>query len=252
MPTEKTFSTPEPDFYKYAHHRENRDRDGQAMHRMSSLVDSIYACQHSGINYASGSWGNTVLRTAYSDESHTLWPVAMDRLKRWVAEYLVHINRLAIEKLDGSVNDELARRFVLEVVETTELQKFGLFNLSAASQVDIKSLVRIFETWRHSAIGTADVDTRKNPRFCDFLVMDEDSLRSLVALPDETPHLGPVSRTERRGVEDGDNYDGWMKLCSDDIYDAWFEKAGKSDSDYWTFERCEIPEGSGIKWYRAR
>ncbi|GJC87652.1 hypothetical protein ColLi_10490 [Colletotrichum liriopes] len=176
----------------------------------------------------------------------------MDRLTRWVAEYLVHVNRLVNKKLDGSANDEIARRFVLEVVETTELRGLGLFDLSTASQVDIESLVRIFETWRLSAIGTVDVDTRKNPRFCDFLVIDENSLRSLAALPDETPHLGPVSRTERRGVEDGDNYEGWMKLCSDDIYEAWFEKVTRSDKDYWTFERHEIPEGSGIMWYLAR
>ncbi|KZL78235.1 hypothetical protein CT0861_07880 [Colletotrichum tofieldiae] len=199
----------------------------------------------------------------------------MDRLTRWVAEYLVHVNRLVNKKLDGSVNDEIARRFVLEVVETTELRELGLFDLSTASQVDIESLVRIFETWRLSAIGTVNVDTRKNPRFCDFLVIDEDSLRSLAALPDETPHLGPVSRTERRarmgfyvdsyvwlvdsravnrfqGVEDGDNYEGWMKLCSDNIYEAWFEKVTRSDKDYWIFERHEIPEGSGIMWYLAR
>lgn len=55
-----------------------------------------------------------------------------------------------------------------------------------------------------------------------------------------------------QGVEDADNYNGWMKLSPSDIPDAWFERVARYESDYWTFERTEIPQGSGELWYNSR
>ncbi|KAF4930442.1 hypothetical protein CGCVW01_v000983 [Colletotrichum viniferum] len=88
-----------------------------------------------------------------------------------------------------------------------------------------------------------ETNNRYNPRFCDFLVIDEGSLRSLAALPEETPHLEPArnvlyensyvwlidSRAAKRfhGVEDPVNYDGCMKLSVGDIYEAWFERIAR-------------------------
>jgi hypothetical protein len=47
---------------------------------------------------------------------------------------------------------------------------------------------------------------------------------------------------------DGHNYDGWMKLCTEDIPDAWFERTRASGKWLYT-ERTEIPQGSRKLWY---
>ncbi|KFY80131.1 hypothetical protein V499_00967 [Pseudogymnoascus sp. VKM F-103] len=255
----------------------NRDKDTQAMYRFSRMADSILNYKDSG-RYAEGSWGYTVLRTTYSDESNTLWPVGLENLKRWVTQYFVHINRLATNKSDGSVNEELGRRFILEEFDI-DPEKLNIPDLNKASQDDIKALTNVFDSWLRSAVGNVEGNEEFNiqhsARFCDFLVIDEVSLRSLAALPKETPPLGLVSREERRardilycysyvwlvdsqavkrfqGVEDSDNYDGWMKLCTEDIYDAWFERTNACGKWLYTFERKDIPKLPGKLWYSAQ
>ncbi|KAK1539155.1 SCP-like extracellular protein [Colletotrichum costaricense] len=265
----------DPRFYKYRGGRENRDKDGQAMVRVEELFTSMFRCEQSGITYAAGSWGYTVLRTAYSEESNTLWPIAMDKLNRWVTQYFIHANRLVMNKPDGEVNEELARRFILEVVEDKESEKLKVPDLSIASQETVQTLTQVFEEWRRGAIGDISSGLGESPRFCDFLVIDEASVRSLAALPDDLPSTELVPRAERRarnhiwagvhvwlvdslavrrfsGTEDEDNYDGWMRLSPHDLADAWFEKVERSSSENWTFERVDIPEGSGEKWYTQR
>ncbi|KAK1480204.1 SCP-like extracellular protein [Colletotrichum tamarilloi] len=265
----------DPRFYKFRGGRENRDKDGQAMVRVEELFTSMFRCEQSGITYAAGSWGYTVLRTAYSEESNTLWPIAMDKLNRWVTQYFIHANRLVMNKPDGEVNEELARRFILEVVEDKESEKLKFPDLSIASQETIQTLTQVFEEWRRGAIGDISSGLGESPRFCDFLVIDEASVRSLAALPDDLPSTELVPRAERRarnhiwagvhvwlvdslavrrfsGTEDEDNYDGWMRLSPHDLADAWFEKVERSSSENWTFERVDIPEGSGEKWYTQR
>lgn len=123
-------------------------------------------------------------------------------MKRWVTQYLVYVDYLRGNKSDASVTKEIARRFAVDVVEDQGGYSKALkhyLNLTGASQQDIKSLVEIFETWRGNTLGDVDMETnsRYKPRFCDFLVIDEGSLRSLAALPEETPHLEPVSHAER-------------------------------------------------------
>ncbi|KAJ3946956.1 uncharacterized protein N0V96_003336 [Colletotrichum fioriniae] len=265
----------EPKFYKYRGGRENRDKDGQAMVRVEELFTSMFRCEQSGITYAAGSWGYTVLRTAYSEDSDTLWPIAMEKLNRWVTKYFIHANRLVTNKPDGEVNEELARRFLLEVVEDKESEKLKFPDLSTASQETIQTLTQVFEDWRRSAIGEIGSGLGDSPRFCDFIVIDEASMRSLAALPDDLPSTELVPRAERRarnqiwagvyvwlvdsravrrfsGTEDDDNYDGWMRLSPHDLADAWFEKLERSSSEEWTFDRVDIPEGSGEKWYTQR
>lgn len=131
-----------------------------------------------------------------------MWQEVIEKMKRWVTQYLVYIDYLRSNKSDASVTKEMARRFAVDVVEDQGGHSKALRhypNLTGASQQDIKSLVEIFETWRGNTLGDVDMETnnRYNPRFCDFLVIDEGSLRSLAALPEETPHLEPVSRAER-------------------------------------------------------
>ncbi|KAJ0344384.1 hypothetical protein KNSL1_009416 [Colletotrichum chrysophilum] len=242
---------------------------------VQELFWSMGRCRQSGVTYAEGSWGYTVLRVVYTQESDVLWSIALKKLNRWITQYFIHGNRLIKNKPNGEINEELARRFVLEPVENKTLEDLKLLNLSEdTSQRDMQSLTQVFEDWRKKAVGeNADLDPRDNTRFCDFLVIDEASLRTLAALPEETPSLEMVSRSERRArhdlwagsfvwlidslavkrfqsVEDADNYNGLMKLSPGDLSDAWFERAGRFSSDFWTFDREEIPEGSGEKWYR--
>ncbi|KAI8253298.1 hypothetical protein K4K58_007254 [Colletotrichum sp. SAR11_239] len=275
MSIQRTFPEPDPRFYKYHSHASNRDKDTQAMGWVQELFWSMGRCRQSGVTYAEGSWGYTVLRVVYTQESDVLWSIALQKLNRWITQYFIHGNRLIKNKPNGEINEELARRFVLEPVENQTLEDLKLLNLSEdTSQRDMQSLTQVFEDWRKKAVGeNADLDPRDNTRFCDFLVIDEASLRTLAALPEETPSLEMVSRSERRarhdlwagsfvwlidslavkrfqGVEDADNYNGLMKLSPEDLPDAWFERAGRFSSDFWTFDREEIPEGSGEKWYR--
>lgn len=273
MSIQTSFPEMDPKFYKHFGHRENRDKDTTAMGWASYLVLSMGRCKGQGITYSQGSWGYTVLRTVYSDEADGLWQIAMEKLQRWVTDYFIHENRLISSKPDASVNEELAGRFALEVVEDKETLNFP--NLSEASQEDIGSLTQAFETWRRKALGDVEFDLRDSPRFCDFLVIDEGALRSIAGLPNETPSLELVSRAERRaryqlfeftyvwlvdslavlryqGIDDADNYNGLMKLNPSDISTAWFEKVTRFSSEFWTFDRSEHSDGSGDKWYQRR
>ncbi|KAF3812007.1 hypothetical protein GCG54_00002959 [Colletotrichum gloeosporioides] len=256
MPNPETFPPPAGEFFKLYMHPSNSDRDKNAMINMYQLYDSYYRCADLGVTYAQGSWGYTILRTPYSEESNAYGKN---------------------NKSDASVTKEIARRFAVDVVEdqggcSKALRHYP--NLTGASQQDIKSLVEIFETWRDNTLGNVDMETnsRYNPRFWDFLVIDEGSLCSLAALPKETPHLEPVSRAERmarnvlyensyvwlidsraakrfQGVEDPASYDGCMKLSVGDIYEAWFERVARFEDLDWIFE---LEERAGERWYSSR
>jgi hypothetical protein len=138
----------------------------------------------------------------------------MASLARWTAQYFVHANRLATGKPDGSVNEELGRRLVLEVLDDAETVSAlkGLHlpaDLAAArtslagssiSQEHFETLTRLFDGWVHQTIGPDRDDNARDPRFYDFLVVDEGALRSLAALPNEIPPPDPAVPREEREV----------------------------------------------------
>ncbi|ETS85605.1 hypothetical protein PFICI_03630 [Pestalotiopsis fici W106-1] len=267
MSIQETFPDPPDDLFKWASHGPNETRSRTAMGWMYELYDTMRC----GSTYAHGSWGYTVLRTIYSDESDRLWPIALAKLRLWVTKYFIHYGRLTENKPDGTVNFELGRRFVLEVVESKELEALQLPDLAKANQNDIKSLTGIFDAWLRQAVKTDEVQFNRNPRFVDFLIIDEGSLRSLAALPEETIPLAPISMQERRarttvygrpylwlidsqavrryqGIDDMENYNGLMKLKARDIPYAWFQRAPRSEDEYHIFKRSEAPDGSGV-WF---
>jgi hypothetical protein len=190
---------------------------------LRDLWDSNYQCWEQGVTYGSGSWGYTdqylacpkskvvgvssldyrahaVLRTAHSSETDAIWPVAMEKLERWVTRYFVYWTRFFTNKPDTTIKDELARRFVIEVIDV-EPERLAIPDLHKASLEDIKALGSIFEEWVHSAIGekaAAEPPRRYCPRFYDFIVIDERSIATLAALPEDTPPLHLVSHEERR------------------------------------------------------
>ncbi|KAK7994899.1 hypothetical protein PG990_013672 [Apiospora arundinis] len=140
---------------------------------------------------ARGSWGYTI----YTPESDDLFPSAIAKLERWVREHHLHINRFpmfgekgrAKHKSDGSLNDELARRFRVDLVQ--DENRLNLPRLSGASQDDIRALCDVFNEWVVSVGQDPSAEVSLSPRFFDCLVVDEDALRSLVALPEEPPQL---------------------------------------------------------------
>ncbi|KAH8203192.1 hypothetical protein TruAng_002597 [Truncatella angustata] len=248
MSIQQNFPRPPPDMYKWVQAAKRLNRSSETMCWMYDLHDK---------------------------EADAVWPAALEKLNRWVAKYVVHYPRLMQGRTDTTVEDELARRFILEIVDNKELEDLQLPDMAKASQDDIKSLTSIFEAWRSQAINDADFDSRLNTRFLDFLIIDEPSLRSLASLPDETIPLGPVTRQERRaqakfyedayvwlidsqavgryqGINDVYNYNGLMKLELINIPDAWFERVPRFDDECHIFERGKAPDGSGDLWYRPR
>ncbi|KAF4930435.1 hypothetical protein CGCVW01_v000984 [Colletotrichum viniferum] len=159
MPNPETFPPPAGEFFKLYMHPSNSDKDKNAMINMYQLYDSYHRCANLGVTYAQGSWGYTnyhstdtsplILRTAYSEESNALWQEVIEKMKRWVTQYLVYIDYLRSNKSDASVTKEMARRFAVDVVDdqgghSKALRHYPI--LTGASQQDIKSLVEIFET----------------------------------------------------------------------------------------------------------
>ncbi|KAF3025527.1 hypothetical protein E8E14_009203 [Neopestalotiopsis sp. 37M] len=270
MSIQETFPDPPDDLFKWAGANPNRDQI--AMGRMYELWDSMRC----GSTYARGSWGYTVLRTTYSEESDRLWPIAMAKLRLWVVDYFIYSGCIIYNKPDMTVNTELGRRFVLEVVENEELEALKLADLSKATRDDIESLTGIFDAWLVQTVKDDDVNLNCNPRFTDFLVVDENALRSLAALPEETIPLVHVSIKERmaqrsiyggaylwlvdsravkryEGIDDEENYNGLMKLEALQIPYAWFgEITHRREDESWIFARREIPEGSGDMWFQSR
>jgi len=57
----------------------------------------------------------------------------MEKLRRWVTQYFIHTNRLAMNKNDCSINEELRRRFIVEGFEDTDSEKLKFHDLSKAS-----------------------------------------------------------------------------------------------------------------------
>lgn len=110
-------------------------------------------------------------------------------------------------------------------------EKINVPDLDKASQDDIKALTNVFDSWLRNAVGDVDGNAEFNiqdsARFCDFLIIDKGSIRSLAARPKETPSLELVSREERRVSHP--SYSSWDNVK---LY-------------LYTFERTEIPQGSG-------
>ncbi|KAF3807195.1 hypothetical protein GCG54_00008650 [Colletotrichum gloeosporioides] len=130
MSIQRTFPELDSRFYKYHSHASNRDKDTQAMGWVQELFWSMGRCRQSGVTYAEGSWGYTVLRVVYTQESDELWPIALQKLNRWITRYFIHGNRLIKNKPNGEINEELARRFVLKAVKNKALESLKLPNLS--------------------------------------------------------------------------------------------------------------------------
>lgn len=89
---------------KHAGQSPNLDKDSQAMGRIEQINFSYGRCSagllgiHRWIFCDSSLYSHQltqtslVLRTAYSAESNELWVPALDKLRRWVSQYLMHLH----------------------------------------------------------------------------------------------------------------------------------------------------------------
>ncbi|KAK7959302.1 uncharacterized protein PG986_004156 [Apiospora aurea] len=138
----------------------------------------------------------TILRTVYTPESDALFPAAIAKLKRWIRQYYVHKTRFspwggekgeASHKPDGCINAEIARRLRFDILQDAE--ELNIPRIRDAARADIERVCDVFARWVAGRRGDVDVGCQRNPRFRDCLVVDEEVLRSLLALPDETSPL---------------------------------------------------------------
>ncbi|KAK8119696.1 ankyrin repeat-containing domain protein [Apiospora kogelbergensis] len=164
------------------------NRDANAMTCMLTLSDNLNS-QPPG-TYARGSWGYT--------KSDDMFPAAIAKLDVWMRKYHLHIHRFPMwgekgeaqhqKKANGSINDELGRRFRVELLEDKD--RLDLPHLNRAAHDDICFLCDVFDTWV-ARVGQDPplAETSISPRFCDCLVVDDEALRSLAALPEDPPQL---------------------------------------------------------------
>ncbi|KAK7959257.1 uncharacterized protein PG986_004111 [Apiospora aurea] len=241
------------------------NRDTEAMDLMFRLRQNLFR-QPPG-TYARGSWGYTILRTVYTPESDALLPSVLAKLERWMSQYHLHINRFPFwgelgeakhkKRSNGSINDELGRRFRIELVQ--DEKKLNMPHLQNASQLDICSLCDVFDVWVASVGQDPHAQYPLSPRFCDCLVIDEDSLRMLLEIPDEPPTLHVAADSEKRGMrccgyeffwlldtravrnfaqnpDKSPTYRGWMKVEVSMIINSWFDKCSRLQRGDYTLD----------------
>ena len=273
MPDAPTFGpVPEPLWVSSERYPKKAPR---ARFHLQQLHQQIrYSTPDSSWGYAHGSWGYTVLRTVYTPESDALFPAAMERLRKHV-RFWCHEGRFPSygERAEqkqitfAEPNDELVRRFHLDVVEDRERL--------AGLDGDADGLAEYFRRWA-AGVDVGGHERGWDPRFCTYLVVDAESLASLAGIPDEPPPLRCARDLEEKrrflaagegawvwlvdalpltGKEDGedhgkDGHRGWLRVELSDIEVAWFDRLVRwICADQALFFRREKPPGSGLLYY---
>ncbi|KAK5996861.1 hypothetical protein PT974_02206 [Cladobotryum mycophilum] len=213
-----------------------------------------------------------LLRTIYTEESDTTFPVAIKALEQRMKQYYLHMNRFSYwgqrgeekKKTDGSANEEVARRFRIEVFEDKDRLNFP--SLAGASHSTIKSLVDYFNEWVKSVGGDPTDQYPVNPRLSGCLAVDSGALQSLLDMSkEEIPPLRVAVDTQEkmewrdqiyawvwfldardfgsyRGGEQEIEFRGWGKLDASDIPDCWFRKSHRTDKEGWMFAEKYLDE----------
>lgn len=103
------------------------------------------------------------------------------------------------QQTDGSANEEISRRFRLEVLEDKATLNYP--NLAAASHKTVQALVKKFDQWVADVGGDPMAQYQLNPRLAGCLAIDLESLRSLVQLSEESiPPLRAATDLEEKQV----------------------------------------------------
>ncbi|KAH6871194.1 hypothetical protein B0T10DRAFT_500725, partial [Thelonectria olida] len=199
MPITDTFDVPDQTFRQGP----AQTGDTTAIDFMWTLTNTMADARH--LTYSRGTWGYTIFRTVFTEESGGQFPIAMEKMQKWVTQYYLHHNRfrkwgekgLENEKPDGSVNDELARRFRVELIEDRELDIPLLKN---ATPGDLGRLCDVFHRWVVSVGGDPDCrNSATNPRMQLFLAIDSECLEELANMTDELLPLNTAPTHEEWG-----------------------------------------------------
>lgn len=118
---------------------------------------------------------------------------AIENLRIWVSQFYIHQNRcslwgekgIAKFKVNGAVNEELGRRFRVEVIEDAARLNFP--DLSTITTEDANVISAVFDEWVTSVGEDSQAIPARYARLHDFIAIDAISLASLLELPSTPP-----------------------------------------------------------------
>lgn len=220
--------------------------------------------------HADGSWGYTILRTTYTPESDALFPVALGRLTsyiQWWCRYLRFCEESGVGFAD--TNEEVCRRLYFDVVDDRDGLAHLDSNGDSSAEDRFAALGAYFNSWA-AGVDTGE-DPENNPRYCVCLVLDSESMASLVRLPEELPPLRCAATIEETTTwldtgnggwvwllevdymaepeEHDDSYHGWLRVAVCDLETSWFRRLTRGNAP--CFLHKERPQGSGTYHYLA-
>lgn len=175
-------------------------------------------------------WGFTVFRTVYTPGSDEAVARALERLdvyaRRFSEEDNLMTGRRQTTPFDPRPVEDLWSRYYTELIEDEK-------TLSNASEAEVGER---FDAWIREHRATPpegrSLHGEQNARFLFCLMLDEESLNNILALPDNPPR-----RAFDYGVSREEADRGWVKVISDRLKTEEEEGAG---GRYWL--RVGVPD----------
>ncbi|KAH6962333.1 hypothetical protein BKA56DRAFT_679150 [Ilyonectria sp. MPI-CAGE-AT-0026] len=171
--------------------------------RMSRMALQHLA-RHDGSHDYPYSWGYTIFRTVYAPGSDEAVARAVERLAVYAKNFTQNEHarpRVGAGAFDTRPNEELWSRYRCEVVQDEE-------TLADASESEVGER---FDAWirEHRRPVVAGTRPKPNARFLFCLMLDEESLENILALPEDP--RAPANY----GASDENEGEGWVKVISD-------------------------------------
>ncbi|KAK7413097.1 hypothetical protein QQX98_008045 [Neonectria punicea] len=150
------------------------------------------------------SWGYTIFRTVYTPGSDEAVARAVERLAVYAKFFAQNEHArpgVGAGAFDARPNEELWSRYHCEVVQDEQ-------TLANASESEVGER---FDAWirQHRRPLITGTYPEPNARFLFCLMLDEESLENILALPEDP--RSPVNY----GASDEDEGEGWVKVISD-------------------------------------
>ncbi|KAH7117348.1 hypothetical protein EDB81DRAFT_243200 [Dactylonectria macrodidyma] len=162
----------------------------------------LHLSHHDGSHDYPYSWGYTIFRTVYTPGSDEAIAKAVERLAVYAKLFTKNENnlpRVGAGAFDTRPNEELWSRYYCEVVQDEQ-------TLANASESEVGER---FDAWiRQHRRPITSSRPKPNARFLFCLMLDEESLENILALP-EDPRAPP-----NYGATDEDEGEGWVKVIS--------------------------------------